>query len=409
MDDDIKEVVKELGAVKADLTKQQVELKDAHKQVMDSITKGLPLAKDAQDSIDKALVKANETGGAVQELAQKLDGMQKAIVAGPTQPMTTRQAIAKALDEIGKDKYESFLKRDGVSSLRVVMKDINSVAIAGIRPNPTVDSLVSMERIALRVRDLLTVIPVTTDSVRYGRQSLRTNNAAIVPEGITKPYSNYAWVNMTANVEVIAHLTKLTLQAIADAPRLVAEIEAEMRFGLALAEEFQLLKGTGVPGQLSGLIQNSTAYAVPVGVVAANVLTSVDKLRIAILQIHLALAVPDAHVLNPVDVANIELLRRDPDKGGGYIFGNPDSADPILRLWRLPVVESFSMDVDKFLTGGFRYAATLYQREGVTALISTENDNDFEKNLATLRVEERIGLAVKRPYALVYGDFGNVV
>lgn len=398
-------VVKELGEVKATLTKQQTELKTAHTEVMQAVQKGLPLAKEAQDNIDKALTKANETGAAVQELAQKMDGLQKSLKDGLSAnkgPITMRQALQKSLEEDHKGKNELLAKRE-IRSLRLVLKDIDSAAIAGIRPNPYQDTLVGMERQPLRVRNLLNVVPITTDSVRYGQQTVRTNNAAIVAEKGQKPYSNYAWGNRTATVEVIAHLAKLTLQAIADAPRLVAEIEAEMRFGLALAEEDELLNGDGTTGHLDGLIANATPYSPPAGMTMTNVLSPVDKLRIAILQIHLAYAAPDAHVMHPIDIANIELLRRDPDKGGGYLFGNPDSADGILRLWRLPVVESPSMDVGEFLTGAFKYAASLYQREGVTALISTENENDFELNLATMRVEERLGLAVKRPYALVHG------
>jgi HK97 family phage major capsid protein len=63
--------------------------------------------------------------------------------------------------------------------------------------------------------------------------------------------------------------------------------------------------------------------------------------------------------------------------------------------------------VDKFLVGAFKLQ-TLYDRMAPEVLISSENVDDFEKNLYTMRCEERIALAVKRPQALIYGDFGNV-
>jgi HK97 family phage major capsid protein len=78
------------------------------------------------------------------------------------------------------------------------------------------------------------------------------------------------------------------------------------------------------------------------------------------------------------------------------------------RLWGLPVVDTPAMAVDSFLVGAFRFGATLYDRMGVEILISTENADDFEKNLATMRAEERIALAVKRPASFVVGDFGLV-
>lgn len=402
--DQLVQLTKDLADTRSDLRKQQDGLKDAHAEVMKAISEARDLDREKRENIDKAISKANETGEQVKELAQKIDDLGKSVNKGQER-RTVRGELTKEL-EANKDKYEALKGRQS-NSLLLTMKDITSVEAAGLLREPYIDTLVGMERRPLRVRDLLTSVPVQSDSVKYAKQTLRTNMAKIVAEGTQKPYSQYKWETQTASIETIAHLAKLTLQAIADAPRLVAEVESEMRFGLAFAEEDELLNGDNTSGHLNGLMNQATAYAVPAGLDSANVLTQVDMLRVAILQIHLAYAAPDAHVLNPIDIANIELLRRDPDKGGGYLFGNPDSTDGILRLWRLPTVESASMEVNDFLTGAFKYGAHLYDRQGVTVQISTENDTDFELNQATMRVESRIGLGVRRPYAFVAGSFGG--
>jgi HK97 family phage major capsid protein len=406
--DEIKEITKSLGEAKASLEKQQTELKDAHKLAMKAVedVKSLTVAEKA--NIDQALTKANETGGQVKELAQKLDDALKLIKEAPTGPVTMRMQLQKSV-EAQKDAYDRIIKREGAGKLKLTTKAINDMAASvTLLPNRySVDSTVSLTQQPLRVRDLLTIVPITTDSVRYAVQNVRNNQAKIVAEAAAKPYSNYAWTEATANVEVIAHLSKLTLQAIADVPRLVAEVEQEMRYGLALFEEQELLNGDGTTGHLSGLMHNATAYAVPAGVDSSLVLNQIDRLRIAQLQLQLAYAVPSGQILNPVDVANIDLIRRDPDRSGGYLFGNPNSPSAINRLWGVPTVESPSMGVGNFLMGDFGLAASLYQRESVSALISTENADDFEKNLATMRVEERLGLAVRRTWALVKGLVGS--
>ena len=40
-----------------------------------------------------------------------------------------------------------------------------------------------------------------------------------------------------------------------------------------------------------------------------------------------------------------------------------------------------------------------------TLIISTENEDDFVRNLATFLVEERCALTVRRPQAFIYGAF----
>jgi HK97 family phage major capsid protein len=52
----------------------------------------------------------------------------------------------------------------------------------------------------LTIRDLLTVVPTDSGSVDYAKQTTRTNNAAVVAEGATKPTSAYVWSIVNAPV-----------------------------------------------------------------------------------------------------------------------------------------------------------------------------------------------------------------
>lgn len=410
--DEVKQLTKDLGEANTLLKKQQEELKDAHKLTMEAVAKAEALSKDHGDNIDKALKSSNELGLQIKDMGQQLAEAMKAMKEGPKGRPTLRTALQKGIDEVtgSKELLEKMHKGSGSMRIKTVA-NVDRTATAGLTLVPYIDDLVSLTRMPLTIRQLLNVVPVNTDSIKYGVQSTRTNNAATVAEAAAKPYSTYAWTSATAGVEVIAHLAKLTLQAIADAPRLVAEIESEMRFGLALEEERQILMGQGsTVNELSGLWRNATEYATPAGADATLMLNEVDRLRMMLLQLQLAYAAPNGIVLNPVDVANIELIRRDTGTGsntGGYIFGQPDQPRAIPTLWGVPLVASPALAHGNVLTGAFDIAANLYQREGVEVLISTENADDFEKNLATMRCELREGLAVRRPWALVKGVLGS--
>ena len=60
-------------------------------------------------------------------------------------------------------------------------------------------------------------------------------------------------------------------------------------------------------------------------------------------------------------------------------------------------------------SSAFRVAATIYDRADTEVLISTEDRDNFVKNMITVLAEKRLALGVKRPGSLIYGDFGLVV
>ena len=92
----------------------------------------------------------------------------------------------------------------------------------------------------------------------------------------------------------------------------------------------------------------------------------------------------------------------------GYLIGNPQGTlSP--TLWGIPIVTTQAIAQDKFLTGAFRLGAQIFDRWDARVEISTEDDQNFRKNLVTILAEERLGLAVYRPEAFIKGDFSDAV
>jgi HK97 family phage major capsid protein len=63
------------------------------------------------------------------------------------------------------------------------------------------------------------------------------------------------------------------------------------------------------------------------------------------------------------------------------------------------------MPANKFLCGAFRDGAQVFDRETVNVLISSENEDNFVRNLLTILAESRLAFIVRRPQAFVYGTF----
>jgi HK97 family phage major capsid protein len=182
-------------------------------------------------------------------------------------------------------------------------------------------------------------------------------------------------------------------------------------YGLKIKEENEILSGDGTGEHLHGLIAQATAYNTALNVAAD---TQLDRLRHAKLQARLAglgTYEPDGIVLNPTDMAAIELLKS--EEGGAnkgrYIIGDPKAGPvngPVIKVvWNLPVVESDSIVPGTFLVGAFATAADLVDRMEAMLEISFEHSQNFTSNLATILCEERVGLAVKKAAAFVYGSF----
>ncbi|KAK0340235.1 hypothetical protein LTR94_031361, partial [Friedmanniomyces endolithicus] len=183
--------------------------------------------------------------------------------------------------------------------------------------------------------------------------------AAPVAEGAAKPQSELQFEDATATVRTIAHWMRASVQVLADAPALSSIIDQRLRFGLSYVEETQLLNGSGTGQNLPGLVTNATAYEAAGGLTATSPL---DIVRLMILQVALAEYPANGIVMNPIDMAAIEMLK---DGEGRYIIGNPQGTID-KRLWGLPVVETQAMAVDKALVGAFNLGAQIFDRQDAT-------------------------------------------
>ncbi len=296
--------------------------------------------------------------------------------------------------------YRGIIK---VKADRAAITSANTTVGAGrsqgtsLVPGARVPGIFGLPERQLTIRDLVMPGQTSSSTIEYVKETGFTNNAAPVAETTAKPYSDLTFDMTSSPVRVLAHLFKASRQILDDAPALRSYIDGRARYGLRFVEENQLLNGSGTGQNLHGLVPQATAFN---PAFAAADETAIDRLRLAVLQVVLAEYPATAFVLNPIDWAKIELTK---DAGGNYIIGNPQgSLTP--TLWNLPVVSTQAMAAGEFLTGAFSFAAQIFDRMDIEVLLSSENVDDFEKNLFTIRAEERLAFAVYRPESFVTGD-----
>lgn len=373
-------------------TEQVKGLGEELKAKMAGNEKGLD---DLKGRVDEALTAMNSAKSRLDELEQKATRRGYGV--------EQEKSIAQRL--VDTEGYKSFAAdpRSGKSaklSLKATITSLTTDAAgsAGAAVDPMrLTGIVTPPQRPLTVRDLLMQGTTDSNAITYVREKLFTNNAAAqASEGAKKAQSDLQLEEVTVGVKTLAHYVKASRQILDDAAMLESYINGRLAYGLKLVEDKQLLNGDGSAGGLQGLTQVAKAFADPASM---KNYTIIDQLRLAQLQVALAEYPASGFVLNPIDWAKIELEK---DGQGRHIIGNPQSlAQP--TLWGIPVVQTQAITTGDFLTGAFNMGAQIFDRQQLGVAVSTENEDDFVKNLVTILCEERLALAIYRPEAFVKG------
>jgi len=125
-----------------------------------------------------------------------------------------------------------------------------------------VDPMIPLPQRTVRVRDLFPVQPTTAAVIEFFRVTNFVNNASVVPQrdpqvantyGM-KPHSTLDFVATTAPIRTIAHWETAHRNALDDVQQLQGIINNELLYGLRLAEDAQILNGTGTGEDILGIL-----------------------------------------------------------------------------------------------------------------------------------------------------------
>jgi HK97 family phage major capsid protein len=271
----------------------------------------------------------------------------------------------------------------------LLFPQVDTNVVQGYRRQPT-------------VTDLLSSGTLTGQSITYFVEGARDGNFATLAEGTQKAQLHYNFSTVTESLTKIAGFIKLSDEMIDDLAFLVSEINTRLLYDLSIFEENQLLNGDGTAPNLRGILLRS-GIQTDAGVGAAG-LDAIFRAQTKV-QVATGLAA-DGVVIHPTDYQTFRLSK---DGNQQYYAGGPftgaygnGGAVPIQpALWGLPTVVTAAIAAGTVLVGAFKQAATVYRKGGVTVSSTNSNVNDFEKNLVTVRAEERLALAVRIPAAFV--------
>ncbi|MFF4188093.1 phage major capsid protein [Streptomyces sp. NPDC001691] len=275
--------------------------------------------------------------------------------------------------------------------------------------------MTELQRRKMHIRDLFPSARTKSAYLLGVRETGWVNNAAQVKEryaadGVSPatgadtdvfgraPRSKLMLEPVMYPVAEIVHMLDAHKNILSDDSRLKTFINNRLVEGVKFAEDYDLLHSVGDGQKITGLF-NVPGVQQYTG--SAKDKYSV-QVRRAITKSLLAEYEPSGVVLSPTMWEQVEV---EEDNTGAFRVAVQVAIGAVKQVWRLNVVETTAMPDNNYLLGSFGMGAQLYDRENVSVTVSSENSDNFERGVITVRADERVALECPRPESFVIGSW----
>lgn len=247
-------------------------------------------------------------------------------------------------------------------------------------------NVVTGARTPLVIRDLFGAETISGSTLQYLVEGAIEGAPAVTAEGAKKPQVHFVDPTVkTVSLQKVAAFIKESDEYINDYPFLASAINGRLLYELGLVEQNQLVADLLATSGIQTGTYAKTGTATDIA----------DAIMQAAMDVQAQTGfAADAIALNPADWYTLR-VGKDADTryyGGGY-FGGQD----IPNLWGIPVCVSSAITAGTIVVGAFKTCGSVVANGGVSVEAVNTNEDDFVKNLMTIRAEERLALAVRRP------------
>ena len=269
--------------------------------------------------------------------------------------------------------------------------DIQTSPVGAVDFATTFDrNVVTGARVPLVIRDLFASEQIAGSTLVYLIEGAMEGAPAVTAEGNAKPQVHFADPTpKTVSLKKIACHIKESDEYINDYAFLASAINGRLMYqhGLVVQNTLvtDLLATTGIQ------TGNITAAATYLDVAEAILQAAMD------VQDGSGFAA-DAIAMNPADWFQLRTLRLTTNE---YFGGGPFGAQNVPNLWGIPVCITNAIAAKKFVIGAFKACGSVVGNGGVSVEAVNTDQDDFIKNLMTIRAEVREKLAVRRPAGFV--------
>jgi len=332
----------------------------------------------------ETLKSLEEKSNAIEKSIAKMEGKMEAMTEKAVENGRFTKSIGEQVTKHMSDKIDAVKSGRGFD-LEVKADTTITGDYTGTRALSELDT--NVNRIARQIVLLQNVVNRGITSSKFVTYIQQTSqpSAAWVAEAVAKTEYEEKYTEISKEVKKVAGMVKVSKEMLADLSFVQNEINNDLVQGVLTTMDNAILNGTGVGADLEGILtfaQNFSAGTFANTIISANIL---DVIRVAMSQIEAAKFVPTHVVLNPVDVAKMQLTKTSQGEYTTPIFY--PSANGEMRVANLVVVSTTYMTAGTFLVGDMS-KANLRMRENVNIQVGYVND-DFQRNMVSILAEAR--------------------
>ena len=369
------------------------KLEEARKNLVDikaAVEKGEKSADDLQKAIDAVkaaeanLKAAEEAAELIKSLGTKDVPDEGDVDAQPARSLGENFVKAVKAAKVG-DKFN--VSAPAFKAYSDIQKTPTTSGVSAFAT--TFDkNVVEAARTPLVVRDLFGAEQISGSTLVYLVEGAIEGAPAATNEAAAKPQVHFADPTpKTVSLSKIACFIKESDEYINDYPFLESAINGRLLYHLGLVEQNTLVSALL---NTSGIGSDDTSWT-----------AGSSQAEIADLILEAAMDVQgdsgfaaDGILIHPTDWYNLRIAKDGENRyyGGGF-FG----AQNVPNLWGIPVCVTTAVSAGTIVVGAFKTGASVVTNGGVSVEAVNTDQDDFIKNLMTIRAEERMALAVRRP------------
>ena len=363
--------------------------KTALAEVKSAVEAGEKTAEDLQGAITEL-----ETVQAQIKAADEAEVLMKSLETPKAEKADKEEEKKMAVKTIGEHFVETIKEQNVGKRFDLTAPAFKAATDTQTSPAGAVDfattfdkTVVEAARTPLVIRDLFGAETISGSALTYLVEGAMQGAPAVTAEGAEKPQIHFAEPTpKTVSLKKIACHIKESDEYISDYPFLASAINGRLLYELGLVEQNTLV---------TDLLGTS---GIQTGTIAAN--ATVTDVADAILQAAMDVQqssgfAADAIVLNPADWYALRVGKA--SGTGQYFGGGYFGAQDVPNLWGIPVCVTPAVAAGTIVVGAFKTCGSVVGKGGVSVEATNSNEDDFVKNLMTIRAEERLVLAVRRP------------